>query len=193
MQRTRSWGEGIAWNVSAGAAIGLGAGVLASASLVEAMVVWLAWTAMAAATVCTVALMSETPRGLRESCRDTLAWGTVLSAAVGLLMLSPVAALPGLALLLTSPAVRRGLRTWSRGFLADLRAELGTGSTWHRRLTVTDDLTDADLWRAWRSSEEALRRSSSPEGRLRAAEFRAVLLDELERRAHAPRTDDELA
>lgn len=49
-------------------------------------------------------------------------------------------------------------------------------------LEVTDELTDADLCMAWRSSYVALDRATSPIGKLRAVEIREVLLDELERR-----------
>lgn len=49
-------------------------------------------------------------------------------------------------------------------------------------LEVTDELTDADLCRAWRSSYVALDRAVEVSDKLRAVEIREVILDELERR-----------
>lgn len=49
-------------------------------------------------------------------------------------------------------------------------------------LEVTDELTDADLCRAWRSSYVALDRATESNQKLRAVQIRALLLDELGRR-----------
>ena len=53
-------------------------------------------------------------------------------------------------------------------------------------LEVTDELTDADLCRAWRSSYVALDRATESNQKLRAVQIRALLLDT------RPRTDRDL-
>ncbi|KRF37416.1 hypothetical protein ASG94_08825 [Nocardioides sp. Soil805] len=49
-------------------------------------------------------------------------------------------------------------------------------------LEVTDELTDADLCEAWRSSYVALQRARTDASRFRAVEMRVIYLDDLERR-----------
>lgn len=59
---------------------------------------------------------------------------------------------------------------------------LDTAPDWSPTLTVPTHLSDHDLCLAWESSSRALRRCTTPSGRLEVVRVRQACLDELERR-----------
>lgn len=195
------------WWVSAGTAVGCGLAALLSWSLAATVGWWLAGVLIAVSWwVCQSP--DEEPIRWSVVVRRSLPWPTMVLAAAGLFMaLEPVTALlvsaAGLAAAweagwfggrarseLPVGARRRGPRRWrTRGSArADARAAsvmvldplaVDPGEA---ALAVTDELTDADLCMAWRSSYVALDRAAGLSEKLRAVEIREVILDELGRR-----------
>ena len=171
-----------AWNVAVGSAIGVGLGALLSRSVLMALVVWL-WS-IVWAMVTLILIEGVRVRGVDD--RSVGSWalrgGTVVTAAVGLLLSAP-ALLLVVALLLAAPAARRRLRprratpTAPTRHVARPRSLVSEAPT----LVVTGTVTDEDLWLAWSSSSEP-QQHVTPEGRVREAEYRAILRGELARR-----------
>lgn len=189
------------WCVSAGLTMGCGLVALMWWS-VPATVGWLLAGGLIVVSWQVCRAPDEDPISWSAVLRTSLPWPTMTLAVGGLFtVLEPVSALlvsmAGLAAaweagLLDGSArdERRGRRP--RRFGRRARAEADAGATILSRplevdpaeavLAVTDELTDADLCMAWRSSYVALDRAVDTSDRLRAVEIRELILDEFGRR-----------
>lgn len=146
-------------------------------------------------------LLEEDPRSVRVRVRAVgLVPPMLVVSAIGLLGLLGLTAVPLVAVLvLLHPDARRWVRAsigperlariTPIGARADRPRSPSTrsageasGEVEEPDLEVTDELTDADLCEAWRSSYVALQRARTDDSRLRAVEIRALYLDDLERR-----------
>lgn len=193
MNRMRAVGAGlaVAWQVMTGVALGGGLVALLMLSVPFTILIWLAIALFLAGTK---DVFTSTAR------REDLAlvwfgvrWATATTAASGLFaVFGSAAVVPIAAILVSSPAA---LHSITRGRFrtppaskhqVPVSALSETSVQWETvetdALTVSDAVTDDDLCLSWRSSYVALTRAVSPEARLRVVRFRALVLDELERR-----------
>ena len=183
---------GLVSSIAAGAVMGIGIGAIASQSLATAVAVWLMSTSVMSMWAFLMAFAVESEASVRDACRATLAGGAVLTGVMGLLALSPAVFVIGIVVLGATPMARARYRAWWTMLVGRMRphGDAPHGPTACRPLEVTTVITDEDLWRAWESSGRSLSEASTPEARLRDAEFRALVLDELDRRASAAPTDE---
>ncbi len=113
----------------------------------------------------------------------------VLVAATGLALVAGPVAMPlALTLVLTSPSVvglirRRRPRWWAVAkTTTPVPVEPVPAAVPEVSFAAPEQLNDAELCQAWRSTFTALERAGSVESRMRVVSMRAAYLDELERR-----------